>query len=185
MKSIWLSSLLAVLIICSSQAQSAKQFPNLDGENLVNGFFSIPSDLNGKYTLIALAFSKKSEKALKTWFQPTYNQFIYKPETPSLFAGNYDVNVYFVPMFTGAKRPAYQKSMEKVSETLDPKLHPHVLFYKGTIKEYKNALDFDGKDIPYFYVLDPDGNIIHSTSGIYSERKMQAIVDAVEPAWGN
>jgi hypothetical protein len=145
----------------------------------------LPEDIKGKYTILGLAYSKKSEKDLKSWFSPAYNQFIYKPETPSLFAGNYDVNVYFIPMFSGAKRPAYQKVMNNIKKTIDVKLQPYVLFYKGTIKEYKKLLNFDGKDRPYFYVLDPEGKIIHATSGYYSDSKIQEIVDAVEPAWGN
>ncbi len=180
-----LLSVILLSAVALSFSQEVTAFPELEGENLENEFVNIPTDLGGKYTLLALAYSKKSEKALKTWFQPTYNQFIYKPEGPSLFAGNYDVNVFFIPMFSGAKRPAYQKSMEKMKEGLDSKLHPHVLFYKGTIREYKQALNFDGKDIPYFYVLDPDGNVIYMTTGSYTDRKMQAIVDACEPAWGN
>ncbi len=148
-------------------------------------FVNIPNDLQGKYSLLGLAYSKKSENALKTWFSPAYNQFIYEPETPSLFAGNYDLHVYFVPMFTGAKRPAYQKVMNKVEKTIDPKLKPYVLFYKGKLGDYKKSLNFDGKEIPYFYVLDPEGTIIHSTTGRYSDSKMQEIVDLVEPALKN
>ncbi|MFY0687359.1 MAG: hypothetical protein JXQ90_09350 [Cyclobacteriaceae bacterium] len=178
--------LLVFSLICFSLisfAQVGIQFPDLEGESLTNQMFNLPADASGKYTLLGLAYSKKSESALKTWFSPTYNQFIYKPETPSLFAGNYDVNVFFIPMFTGAKRPAYTKVMDNVKKQVDKALHPYVLFYKGKLKDYKEALQFDGKDIPYFFVLDPDGKIIHTTRGGYSDSKMQQIVDAVEAAW--
>jgi hypothetical protein len=171
------------LLSFNGLAQLNIQFPDLEGESLTHEMINIPKDIEGKYALIGLAFSKKSEKFLNSWFNPAYQQFINKPETPSLFAGNYDVNVYFVPMFTGAKRPAYEKVMEKVSETIDPKLYPHVLFYKGSLKDYKKTLDFDGKDLPYFYILDPTGKIIYSTNGFYSDRKMQEITAKLEPAW--
>lgn len=164
-------------------AQLNIQFPSLEGESLTREFVTLPEDVSGKYTLIGLAFSKKSEKYLNSWFNPIYQSFIYKPEGTSLFAGNYDVNVYFVPMFTGAKRPAYEKVMQKVSGTIDPRLQPFVLFYKGTLKEYKKTLNFDGKDLPYFYILDPNGKIIFSTSGKYTERKMQVITEVLEPSW--
>ena len=157
-------------------------FPEMETESLNNEFYSIPNDLE-KYTIIGLAYSKKSEKNLNSWYSPTWNQFIYKPETPSLFAGNYDVDVYFIPMFTGAKRPAYKTAMKKVKDGVDSRLHPHVLFYKGELKAYKKALGFKGKDVPYFFVLDPKGKIVYRTSGVYTERKMQEIVDAVEAAW--
>lgn len=171
------------LSVISGFSQLNIQFPSLEGESLTHEMINLPTDVSGKYTLVGLAFSKKSEKYLNSWFNPVYQQFIYKPETTSLFAGNFDVNVYFVPMFTGAKRPAYEKVMEKVSETIDPKLQPYVLFYKGTLKEYKDVLDFEGKDLPYFYILDPEGKIIYNTSGQYSDRKMQEITKKLEPAW--
>ncbi len=155
----------------------------MEGESLTNEFINIPDDLAGKYTIIGLAYSKKAEEYLKSWFRPAYYQFLYKPEEPSVFQSTYDIHLYFVPMFTGAKRPAYQGVMKKVKKTVDPKLHPYVLFYKGELKKYKEDLNFEGKHLPYFYVLDPEGTIIYSTSGRYTEAKMQEIVDIIEETW--
>ncbi|MBV6647066.1 MAG: hypothetical protein KI790_16535 [Cyclobacteriaceae bacterium] len=163
--------------------QVGQEFPYMEGESLTNQVINIPKDVAGKYTLIGLAYSKKSENYLQTWFEPTYNQFIYKPDKPSLFGGNYDVNVYFIPMFTGAKRPAYKSVMKKIQKTIDPKLQPHVLFYKGELKSYKKALNFKGKDVPYFFVLDESGKIIYATSGRYTDTKMREITDKVEDSW--
>ena len=86
-------------------------------------------------------------------------------------------------MFTGAKRPAYQKVMKKVQKTVDPKLQPHVLFYKGTINEYKKSLNFQGKDVPYFFLLDPEGKIVYTTAGKYGERKMREIIDKIDASF--
>ncbi|MGK0252130.1 MAG: flagellar basal body rod protein FlgG, partial [Gammaproteobacteria bacterium] len=60
---------------------------------------------------------------------------------------------------------------------VDKKLYPYILFYSGSIKDYKSKLDFDGKDVPYFYVLDENGKIVYNTSGMYTTSKMQEIVD--------
>ena len=127
--------------------------------------------------MIGLAISKDSETYLKSWFNPIYQQLIKKPDPNALFALDYDVNVYFIPMLTGAKRPAYQKVMEKVEKEVDKPLHPHILFFKGTLKEYKEALNIDDKDIPYVYLLDPEGKIIYATSGMYTDAKLQKIID--------
>lgn len=168
-----------------ASAQLGDQFPYMEAETLTNQLLNLPEDVQGKHTVIGLAYSKKSEKSLRSWFQPAYQQFIYKPETPSLFAGNYDVNCFFIPMFTGAKRIAYKKSMDKVKKDIDRRLLPHVLFYQGSLKDYKNKLGFDGKDVPYFFILDPDGKIVHATRGAYSDSKMQDILTALDDAWGN
>ena len=154
----------------------------MEAESLTNKNVDIPKDIVGKHSLIALAYSKKAEDDLKTWFEPIYNQFIYKNPNPGPFDFSFDVNAYFIPMFTGAKRPAYKKVMNKMKKTISERLQPNVLFYKGTIKQYKDALNFDGKDVPYFYVLDPKGKIVYATFGRYSKGKMQEITDAVESA---
>lgn len=172
-------TLSACLIYCSLWSQKGKPFPALEGENLMNEVINIPTDVQDKHTLIGLAFTKDSEKFLKTWFDPIYTQLISKPKEGDLFAISYDVNVYFIPMLTGAKRPAYEKVMNKVEEDTDPKLHPHILFYKGTMKKYRDALNITDKDLPYFYLLDKSGNVIYATSGIYTEAKMQRIIDAL------
>ncbi len=164
-------------------AQVGSPFPNMQTESLANEFVNIPEDLGDKYSIIGLAYSKKSENDLKTWFEPAYNQFIHKPEKPSVFDVNYDVHVFFIPMFTGAKRPAYQGVMKKIKKTIDARLQPHVMFYKGSIKEYKKALNFKGSNVPYFFVIDPEGEIVFATSGRYTTDKMQEIVNAVEDTW--
>ncbi|SMD32613.1 ATP10 protein [Reichenbachiella faecimaris] len=180
-----MKNLLAILLILTTGAASAQMgdiFPDMEGESLRYDTVNIPSDLKGKYSLIALAFSKKSEKDLGSWFNPMYNQFLVEPDPNALFSFEYDMELYIIPMFTGAKRAAYKSTMKKVQETVAPELQHLVLFYKGTLRQYKQALNFDGNDVPYFYVLDTEGKIIYHTSGKYTRNKMQEIIDALEPA---
>lgn len=175
-------AIILMLLAGAASAQVGETFPDMEGESLRYDTVYIPSDLQGKYSLIALAFSKKSEKDLGSWFNPMYNQFLVEPDPNAFFSFEYDINLYIIPMFTGAKRAAYKGTMKKVQETVAPELQHLVLFYKGTLKQYKEALHFDGNDVPYFYVLDPDGKIIYNTSGKYTRNKMQDIIDALEPA---
>ncbi len=167
-----------------SSAQVGTIFPSLKGETLTNKLVNVPNDIKGKYALIGMAFSKKSERDLNTWYSPVWNEFIYKPEKPSLFAGNYDINVFFVPMFTGAKRPAYKKVMKKVKDKMDPKLQAHVLFYQGSMKTYKKPLNFnEGRDVPYFFIINPEGEIVYRTYGKYTDKKMREIIEQVESTY--
>jgi len=148
----------------------------MDTETVDDVPVNIPKDTRGKYTLVGLAYSKKSEDDLNSWFSPVYNKFIYKPEKPTLFSGfGYDVNVYFVPMFTGINAAATGTAKKKAAKNIDPKLLPYILFYKGNIKEYKNALNLGKKDKPYFFVLDEDGKIVFATEGPYTEAKLDAV----------
>ncbi len=170
---------LALLYAPSLRAQVVgKQFPNMVAETVDDKSVSLPNDVAGKFTLLGLAYSKKSEDELRTWFEPIISKFVQKPD--GLFAGmGYDVNVYFVPMFTGINAAA-QGTAKRKAMKLDPQLLPYILFYKGELKSYKEALDFERKDIPYFFVLDKAGKIVYATSGAFSTSKMDAIEEVIE-----
>lgn len=156
-----------------------KTFPAMTAETVDDKKVELPASVAGKYTLVGLAYSKKSEDELNSWFQPVFGKFIQK--TNGLFSGfSYDVNVYFVPMFTGVNAAATGTAKRKAAKNIDPQLLPYVLFYKGELKSYKEALDFEKKDIPYFFVLDPQGKIVFATSGKYSESKMEEIEEHLE-----
>ena len=154
-------------------------FPEMVAETAEDKEVVLPEEIKGKFTLLGLAYSKKSESDLNTWFSPVYNTFI--RESTGLFASfAYDVNVYFVPMFTGVKAAATGTAKSKAVKNLDPKLLPHILFYKGKLKDYKEALDFEKKDVPYFFVLDKEGKIVYATSGKFTGEKMEEIEEVLE-----
>jgi hypothetical protein len=151
----------------------------MDAETVEDKVVKLPVDVKGKYTLLGLAYSKKSEDELNSWFQPVFEKFIQKNK--GLFEDfGYDVNVYFVPMFTGVNAAATGTAKRKAIKNVDPQLLPYILFYKGDLKPYKEALDFEKKDIPYFFVLDKDGKIIYATSGKYTTGKLDEVEKVLE-----
>jgi len=158
---------------------TGKMFPDMEAETVEDKKVKLPQQAKGKYTLLGLAYSKKSEEELNSWFQPVFEKFIQK--TSGVLASfSYDVNVYFVPMFTGVNAAATGTAKRKALKNIDPQLLPYVLFYKGELKPYKDALDFEKKDIPYFFVLDPEGKIVYATSGKYTDAKMDKVESAME-----
>lgn len=171
-----------VILVMSTVVQAqvvGKVFPDMEAETVEDKKVKLPQDVKGKYTLLGLAYSKKSEDDLNSWFQPVFEKFVQK--TTGLMAGfGYDVNVYFVPMFTGVNAAATGTAKRKAIKNIDPQLLPYMLFYKGELKPYKEALDFEKKDIPYFFVLDANGKIIYATSGRYTDDKMDKIETVLE-----
>lgn len=83
-------------------------------------------------------------------------------------------------MFTGVNAAATGTAKKKAVKNIDPNLLPYLLFYRGELKPYKEALDFEKKDIPYFFVLDSQGKIVYATSGKYSAKKMDEIEEVLE-----
>ena len=158
------------------------QFPSMMTSTADGKVVDLPNDTRGKYTLLGLAFSKKSEENLNSWMEPVFWKFIDKPEgkMDQLFGNQqYDVHAYFVPMFTGIKTAATKTAKKQALKKMDPRLIPSILFYKGKLKPYKEALDFQKKDIPYFFVLDEKGKIIYATSGRYSDDKMAKVEEMI------
>jgi hypothetical protein len=178
MKTTLILSLVLLATIVHAQIEG-KMFPDMVAETVEDKKVNLPTDTKGKYTLLGLAYSKKSEDELNSWFQPVFDTFIQK--TTGLMSGmGYDVNVYFIPMFTGVNTAAEGTAKKKAAKNIDPQLLPYVLFYKGKLEPYKESLDFQHKDVPYFFVLDPKGKIIYATSGKYTEEKLEEIESKIE-----
>ncbi|HPW63936.1 MAG TPA: hypothetical protein PLJ13_16690 [Cyclobacteriaceae bacterium] len=174
------STLLLLAGFNLAQAQViGKQFPDMEAETVEDKKVNLPTDTKGKYTLLGLAYSKKSEDELNSWFSPVYNKFI-KKATGMMAGMGYDVNVYFVPMFTGVNAAATGTAKKKALKNVDPQLLPYILFYKGELKSYKEALDFEKRDIPYFFVLDANGKIVYATLGAFTEDKLDEVEESIE-----
>ncbi|MBX2969060.1 MAG: hypothetical protein KF803_06795 [Cyclobacteriaceae bacterium] len=175
-------ALLLVMLVGATSVSAqviGKIFPAMEAETVEDKIVKLPDHVQGKFTLLGLAYSKKSEDELNGWFQPVFEKFIQKNK--GLFEGfGYDVNVYFVPMFTGVNAAATGTAKRKAMKNVDPQLLPYILFYKGELKTYKEALDFERKDTPYFFVLDKDGKIIYATSGKYTKTKLDQVEEVIE-----
>ncbi len=160
------------LFVNTLSAQVGNDFPSVVGESLTNEVISIPKDTKGKFSIVGMAWTKKGEEELEDWFVPVYDLFL---NQEGFMGSVYDVNVYFLPMFSGFKKGAHKKVMADAKKNLDKKLQPHVLFYKGKVREYKKELNLEDRTITYFFVLDETGKIVHVVTGKYKEEKMDKI----------
>ena len=177
-------SFICSLIFLIAPLGSEKFFPEIGGLSLADEQITIPEDTKGKFTFLAMASSRKAEEALNGWAEPLYYHFMpeAKQEKQMLFVMDYDVNLYFIPMFTGASKALEGKARKKAVEHMDKRLHSRVIFYKGSGKVYKKELDMKDKNVPYFFLLDKEGKIVHQTSGVYNDDKMIAIEDILDSA---
>ncbi len=161
----------------SSHAQVGIMFPEIKGVSLSDHVVSVPTATKGKYTLICIAYSNKAEDDLKTWMNPTYNKFINKS---GMLDANYDVHLYFIPMFGGLRAATESIAKKELQEGTDKQFYDNVVCYRGSMKFYKETLKLEDKEKPYFYVLDKSGKIIYATSGVYTEDKMDEIEEKLE-----
>ena len=126
MRRILIFTILLAVSIHSEGQVIGKMFPDMEAETVDDIKVKLPEKTKGKYTLLGLAYSKKSEDELNSWFSPVFNKFIQK--TKGVLAGfEYDVNVYFVPMFTGVNAAATGTAKKKALKNIDPQLLPYIL----------------------------------------------------------
>lgn len=162
----------------SLTAQKGKQFPAIEGISLDEKRIVVPAG-NDKFSVIAIAYNRDAEDALKKWLNPLYDAFI-KTEGGSGsgfdMADIYDVNFVFIPMISGFKRFA-----DEFKEKSDKQFWPYILNSgKTNIKAIQEELGVKDNKIPYFYVLDKEGKIIEVQSGSYTAAKLgklEAVID--------
>ncbi|MCB0761294.1 MAG: hypothetical protein KDC12_07185 [Flavobacteriales bacterium] len=164
-------------VVGATSAQEGNEFPELTGETLQETTFTIPVDTKGKITIIGMAYSAKAESTLKTWYTPMHDKFVLKR---GIFDELYDVNLFFIPMYTDVKKVAYDATLEKLKESNRTDLFPYILFYKGEKEPYVSELEMDNKNLPYFFVLDENGVVLYATQGLYSEEKMEKIEEILD-----
>jgi len=162
----------------SAFAQTGSAFPNFPTKKLNGQTFILPDSVKGKYSIIGIAFSKKAEESLRTWYEPAYQTFIQKKKT--MFADDvYDVNTYFVAVITGANKVAGDEVVKKIKEQTQKELQTYILTYIGEFGSYKKSLNITENDEPYFFVLDAKGVIVHVTKGAYTAEKLAEVEAAV------
>ncbi len=181
-RSIFLIFLLLISGLSKAQDCKGKKFPDLSGETFDNKQVSIPANTKGKITIIGVCFSKAAEDELKTWLNPVYNHFVVKKDTSDFFSAavNYDVNFYFIPMLNKVNQLLEKSSKEKIRAGTDKEFWPYLVFYTGNIKPYKEDFGIKDSKIPYFFVLDKQGKILHYESGAFAEDKMSRMEEFME-----
>ena len=165
--------LLSLLTV--SNATSAQAFPSITGETADGRPTTVPAG-NGRYTVVGMAFSQKASPMLEEWYEPAYLRFVAKH---GLFAGAYNADVVFVPVFTGMNKAAYEPSLRKFRRSATPEVVDLVVFVKGEWDEMSGALGLKDRDVPYFFVLDPAGRIVHRSHGGYDLDKLDAIEEVL------
>ncbi len=166
--------ILPLLIVQVASAQ--QQFPSLQGETADGRMVELPLKTPKAFTIIGLAYSQKAQPALEEWFEPAYLRFVAKH---GLFAGAYDCEVYFVPLFTGLNKAAYEPSLKKFRKSAEPGVVDHVVFSKAELDPLKTALGLTDKDAPYFFVLDREGRIVYRTQGAFTDEKLEAMEEVL------
>lgn len=174
MKNSYYISLCVALLLFSTSMISYKSFPTISCTDLKDNPVELPKAIKGKMSIVLLAASKKTEEDLQSWMLPIYNQFI-ADQSNNMFATEaYDVNTYFIPVFSGVAKAAANTIKKKLLNGLDPSLQAHVLVYKGSANKLFEDLSLNKKELAVL-VLDEKGTVVKKITGSYSDSKMEQI----------
>ncbi len=153
-------------------AQIGKQFPALEVERIDGSEALLPLFGDNDFALIGLASSAKAEEELRTWQEPVYNAFIAKT---GLMDQLWDVEIGFVPMFTGASKASKGQVLKKLRENNEKLVLDHVYIYSGDAQPL-DALGIDDRKKPYFYLLNAEGVILWYRSGQFRQKYLEEIM---------
>ena len=174
--SISMRSIISFLLVVPAFFAQAQQFPTITGETVNGTSITLPQDGQKKYTIIGLAYSPKASEALESWLEPAYMRFVAQY---GLFAGEYDADLFFVPVFVGLNKTAYEPTIKKFRQSATPEVEEKVVFSKNDMEPIREALDLKEKDVPYFFVLDSSGKILHRDKGAFTEDKLEAFEEVL------
>ena len=88
----------------------------------------VPGQFKGRFVFIGVGGSKKAEDDLRSWQNPVYNKFIAKT---GLMDNMYDVEVCFLPLFTGAAKASKNQVIKKLEQNNEKLVLDHVYVYSG------------------------------------------------------
>jgi len=172
-----LFALLVLFLASGLFAQTSTNFPPIKGINLEDKTVKVPAG-NGNYSVVGIAFHRQAEDQLKKWLNPLYEAFIRKENSAGTMdmAELHDANFIFIPMING-----FRKVAEEFKKGTDKEYWPYIMDTEKTdVKELQRQLGVDDNKIPYFFVLDPQGKIVASVSGTYSDKKLAVLEDAID-----
>lgn len=158
-------------------AQKGSIFPTVATEMISGREVSFPEAFAGRYVLIGIGTSKKAEKDLRTWQTPVYNKFVLKT---GLMDAMYDVDIAFLPLFTGASQVAKGQVIKDLKANNEALVIDRLYIYSGSRTPF-TEIGLGDKSEPYFLLINPEGRIIWTAEGSFK----QSYLDEVEEILGS
>lgn len=139
---------------------AAQALPNTQVESLAGQKLTIPQAFAGKPIILVWSFSKKAGEATRAWTDP-----LAKEGLPVWSAAMLEAAPRFV-------RPMIRSGMRK--DMPDTQQQRSLLLYQGE-KQWRQILKPPKDDDPLVVLLDAQGNVAWSYSGLYSPKALDEV----------
>ncbi|MCB0794482.1 MAG: hypothetical protein KDB88_07065 [Flavobacteriales bacterium] len=151
------------------------RMPLFVGETVAGEIVEVPGAVKSK-AVLCLAYDQKASASLEAWMAPAYLRLVAKH---GMFSDTYEADVWFVPMFVGMNKAAYGPTLKKFRKSTEPEVAEHVLFYQGELEPFQEALGMERKDVPYIFVIDDQGRVLHRTEGAFELEKLDRLEEVL------
>ncbi|MCI0712894.1 MAG: hypothetical protein L0154_22245 [Chloroflexi bacterium] len=145
-------------------------FPVIEGTNLLLNELTVPTDLNGKYKLIVVAYDDSQQPVVDEWLAPLEETNDHFPE----LAG------YYVPLLPKSAADSALfiiGGMGLVAGNDEDRARTIVVF--TDVDRFNELLDIEDKNSVRLFLLDDEDNIIWQTSGAYSPDAIEELEAAL------
>ncbi|MDZ4839340.1 MAG: hypothetical protein SGJ04_04990 [Bacteroidota bacterium] len=158
-----------ILLFNTFILQGDRVMPEVVGKDLNGKKVVLPAAAPRKFILLGVASSVKSMDYIQKWAE----------ETTKAFDGNqmYQVALYFAGFTENIKAISQDKIFLKMKENVSEDFYPQVLQVTEKNDELLSKMGITNKNEFYIVIIDPRHNIVHTESGVYTEKKMEAIAD--------
>ncbi|MCA1762362.1 MAG: hypothetical protein ABR574_03620 [Cryomorphaceae bacterium] len=156
-----LTSLAIMAGVALCLGQKGNTFPGIETEKLDGSTVRFPGHVSGGFALVGIGMSKKAEEELRTWQTPVYNKFVAKT---GLMDDMYDVDIAFMPIFTGASKVAKNKVVKKLQENNESLVYNYLYIYSGAREPFYD-LGIDSKKEPFFLLLNAESEVVWFATG--------------------
>ncbi len=166
-----ITTFFSLCFFITAYSQVGQKFPTVETETILGEVVTFPGQFSGKYTMIGIGTSKQAEDQLRGWQNPLYQKFVAKT---GLMDDMFNVNLCFLPLFTGASQMAKGKVVKKLKENNEPLVMNNVYIYAGSRDPFTN-IGISDKSEPYFLLLNDAGMIVWSASGSFKQRYLDEV----------
>jgi hypothetical protein len=146
------------------------RFPVLPAETLSGRTLLFPDAVDGKVTLIVLAFRRPAQAMVDSWMIPAKDRY-----------GSHSEFAFFeVPMLGGGWRMVSGFIDSGMRAGIAPEHHAHVATSYGDAGRFRDELGISNTALAYAYLLDREGRIVTARSGAASGTNLKELFATID-----
>lgn len=159
-------------VVLGQAAPADSTAPKIHGETVNGKPIELPDAAAGKVTLLILGFSKKAGQGTGAWRERVIKDF----------GSDAQFTTYTVAVLEDA--PAFVRPMIRsgIKSGTPEALRDHMVTTASGEAEWKKFLGASDTAVPYLALLDGEGRLKWSSSGVFNEQEYEQLVSEVKQA---